>query len=82
MAHMGCDCGNNMWDGDGEIVYDVYKKEDFVKYIQDNGDATFEDLCDKNTLITEDNAYFWLCDKCKMAQLWSYDPKYCYRTFK
>lgn len=28
MAHMGCKCGADMWDGDGHIVYDVYNFKD------------------------------------------------------
>lgn len=83
MAHMGCDCGNDMWDGDGHIVYDVFSKKDLIKYIQ-NGKTNnrFKDLCDDYSPFYEDNAYFWLCDKCKEVHLWSYIPNYCYRTYK
>lgn len=31
MAHMGCIWGNDMYDGDGEIVYDVFNKK-YGKY--------------------------------------------------
>ena len=24
MGHMGCECGADMWDGDGHIVYDIF----------------------------------------------------------
>ena len=47
MAHMGCSCGNDMWDGDGHIVYDVFSKNDLTEYIQ-NGKINnkFEDIYD------------------------------------
>ena len=34
MAHMGCECGADMWDGDGHIVYDVFSFKDLKDYIE------------------------------------------------
>lgn len=83
MAHMGCSCGNDMWDGDGHIVYDVFSKNDLTEYIQ-NGKINnkFEDIYDNYPPFYEENTYFWLCDECKEVHMWSYTPKYCYRTYK
>lgn len=83
MAHMGCKCGNDMWNGDGEIVYDVFNKKDLTKYIQGkNVNKNFNDLLDEDLSFYDDNMYFWLCNKCKKVHLWSYKPKYCYRTYE
>ena len=83
MAHMGCSCGNDMWDGDGHIVCDVFSKNDLTEYIQ-NGKINnkFEDIYDNYPPFYEENTYFWLCDECKEVHMWSYTPKYCYRTYK
>ena len=37
MAHMTCSCGNDLWDGDGHIVYEVYKKV-ILKNIKQKGE--------------------------------------------
>ena len=83
MAHMGCSCGNDMWDGDGHIVCDVFSKNDLTEYIQ-NGKINnkFEDIYDNYPPFYEENTYFWLCDECKEVHMWFYTPKYCYRTYK
>lgn len=84
MSHMRCsNCGNNMWDGDEHIVYDVFSKKDLIDYIQnDKMNNTFEDLYNEYPPFYENNTYFWLCDKCKGIHMWSYIPEYCYRTYK
>lgn len=83
MSRMGCNCGNSMWDGDGEIVYDVYARKDLDKYIEGNGiNKLFEDIYDDDPDFYADGIYFWLCDKCKTVHLWSNLPEYCYRTFE
>lgn len=83
MAHMSCSkCGDDMWDGDGHIVYDIYKKEDFIKYINQNGDCIFDELYGEYTKITEDCPYIWLCDNCHTAHVESYKPKHCNRSFE
>lgn len=83
MSHMGCDCGNDMWDGDGEIVYDVYARKDLEKYLQSSGvNKKFEDMYDDDPDFYSEGIYFWLCDKCKTVHLGSSLPEYFYRTFK
>lgn len=83
MAHMGCECGHDMWDGDGHIVYDIFSKKDLTEYIKESKSKyRFEDMYDECPSFYEDNSYFWLCDKCKRVHMWSYLPKYCTRTFK
>lgn len=59
MAYMGCSCGNDMWDGDGHIVYDVFSKNDLTEYIQ-NGKINnkFEDIYDDYPPFYEENTYF------------------------
>lgn len=83
MAHMGCKCGNSMWDGTGEIVYDIFSINDLKKHLKDNiYKYKLDDVFDKFPYIIEDNPYFWLCDKCKRVHLWSNKPEYCKRTFE
>lgn len=83
MAHMSCECKNDLWNGDGEIVYEVYKVKDLKKCIEgNNSDKTFYDLYNEEAPIYDDNPYFWYCNKCKRIHLWSYKPKYCYRKYK
>lgn len=82
MAHMGCDCGADMWDGDGHIVYDIFSFKDLKEYIADDDTKTFDDAYEEMVPFYEDNDYFWLCDDCKTVHLWSYKPEYCYRKFK
>ena len=82
MAHMGCNCGADMWDGDGHIVYDVYSFKDLKDYISKDDRKTFEDAYVESAPCYEDNDYFWLCDDCKTVHMWSNKDEYCYRTFK
>lgn len=82
MAHMRCNCGTDMWDGDGHIVYDVFSFKELKDYISKNGKKTFEDAYNENAPFYENNDYFWLCDDCKTVHMWSNKPEYCYRTFK
>lgn len=84
MAHMGCDCGNNMWDGDGKIVYHLYKVKDIIRYMKKQKvEKTFSEMYYEDyPLFCRNNPYFWLCDKCKNIHLWSDSPKYCYREYK
>ena len=83
MSHMSCSkCEGDMWDGDGHIVYDIYKKDDFIKYINQNGDCIFDKLYGEYTEITEDGPNIWLCDNCHTAHVESYNPKHCNRNFE
>lgn len=82
MAHMGCECGADMWDGDGHIVYDIFSFKDLKDYIANDDTKTSDDAYEEMAPFYEDNDYFWLCDNCKTAHLWSYKPEYCYRKFK
>ena len=57
---MECNCGNDMWDGDGHIVYHVFSKKNLNEYIKgDKKNYIFEQLCDDyphkqvNFMITE-----------------------------
>ena len=82
MSHMGCKCGANMWDGDGHIVYDIFSFKDLKDYIANDDTKNFDDAYEEMASFYEDNNYFWLCDDCKTAHLWSYKPEYCYRKFE
>lgn len=83
MAHMGCKCGNDMWDGDGHIVYDIFSRKELTEYIKrEKLKFKFEDMYDDYPSFYEKHPYFWLCDKCKTVHIWSESPKYCKRTFE
>ena len=82
MGHMGCECGADMWDGDGHIVYDIFSFKDLKDYIANDDTKTFDDAYEEMALFYEDNDSLCLCDDCKRAHLWSYKPKYCYRKFE
>ena len=42
MGHMGCECGADIWDGEGHIVYDIFSFKDLKDYIANDDTKTFD----------------------------------------
>ena len=81
MAHMKCDCGIELHNNDGHIVYDVFEKKKLQECMKNkNKDIKFDDIY--NEEFYRNNPYFWMCDNCKSVYLWTFIPMYCSRKYE
>lgn len=79
---MRCSCGNDMWDGDGKIVWDVYKVDDIKEYIKQYPEIIeFGDCYANYDNGLKYNVYFWKCDKCGAIHSWTLDDDEIYRIY-
>ena len=69
MAHIGCTCGKDLWNGDGKPVIWAFRVNYLYEILEKNPDIVWADddyyILDEFFYDTNEEPDIWFCDSCK-----------------